>query len=151
MERGDPIVNEILEERPMAVIGANHDGTEEKGQSQAVETAPCGLFTERLLWKIDRHLLVPMFLLNFFSLMGRTNIGATLIQKLPQDLSLGQTEVFLVLTMPAVSLILFDVPSNLLMRYLERKIHLGYMRYLCLVNIGLGESLSNNPARSRSS
>jgi hypothetical protein len=99
-------------------------------------------FTDKLLFKIDRHLLVPMFFLNFLSLMGRTNIGAALIQKLPQDLHLDAMGVFLVLTMPVAPLILCEVPSNLLMRDLERKWRFPYMRYLCVIDILLGTCFS---------
>jgi len=127
-----------------SVIGAAIPGTvapeaiDAKEGTSAPTAVPISRLTDRLLWKLDRHLLVPMFFLNFFSLMGRTNIGATLIQKLPQDLGLDATKVFLVLTMPTVPLILTEIPSNLLMRLVDRKLGFGYVRYLCLINICLG-------------
>ncbi|RDW56929.1 hypothetical protein BP5796_12996 [Coleophoma crateriformis] len=93
---------------------------------------------QRLALQVDLHLLTPMLLLNFLSLMGRTNIGAEMIQKLPNDLQLDAMKVFLAITIPLVPLILFEIPSNLLMRLLERKINLSYMRYLSLVTALLG-------------
>lgn len=99
------------------------------------------LFKERLCLKLDLHILTPMFFLNFLSLMGRTNIGAALIQELPKDLHLDAMKVFLAIAMPLVMLILFEVPSNLLMKWLETEINLSYMRYLSLITVGLGESL----------
>ncbi len=50
-------------------------------------------YDKKLIFKTDLHLLVPFALLNFLSLMGRTNIGAALIQKLPQDLHLDAMAV----------------------------------------------------------
>lgn len=96
-------------------------------------------FDMKLCYKIDRHLMVAMFFLNFLSLMGRTNIGAALIRQLPQDLKLDAMKVFIMLTMPAVPLILFEVPSNLLMRFLDRKFNFSYMWYMCLLDVLLGQ------------
>ncbi|OLN91622.1 putative transporter C1002.16c-like protein 10 [Colletotrichum chlorophyti] len=93
---------------------------------------------KKLLYKLDKHLMVAIFFLNFLSLMGRTNIGAALIRQLPQDLHLDAMKVFIVLTMPAAPLILFEVPSNLLMRFLDRKFNFSYMWYMCLLDILLG-------------
>ena len=97
------------------------------------------LFKERLCWKLDLHILTPMFFLNVLSLMGRTNIGAAMIQKMPQELHLDAMKVFLATAIPIVMLILFEVPSNLIMRWLEVKCGLSYMRYLCLITFCLGK------------
>ena len=97
------------------------------------------LFKERLYWKLDLHILTPMFFLNVLSLMGRTNIGAAMIQEMPQDLHLDAMNVFLATVMPIVMLILFEVPSNLIMRWFEAKFGLSYMRYLSLITFCLGE------------
>lgn len=96
-------------------------------------------FTKQLCFKLDLWLLTPMFFLNFLSLMGRTNIGNALIQELPTDLHLTAMKIFIVTVMPLVMLILFEIPSNLLMRWLERNWGLSYMRYLSLITVGLGE------------
>lgn len=105
-------------------------------------------FDKKLLYKLDLHLMVAMFFLNFLSLMGRTNIGAALIRQLPQDLKLDAMKVFIILTMPAAPLILFEVPSNLLMRWLDRRLDFSYMWYMCLLDVLLGSSrLMNNTCR----
>lgn len=96
-----------------------------------------GLFTQKLCMKIDLHVLTPMLFLNFLSLMGRTNIGAALIQKLPQELKLNAMKVFLAISIPLVPLILFEIPSNLIMRFLEKNYGLSYMRYLSAITICL--------------
>lgn len=97
-------------------------------------------FSKKLCFKLDLWLLTPMFFLNFLSLMGRTNVGAALIQELPADLHLSAIKTFTVTVMPLIMLILFEVPSNLLMRWLERNWGLSYMRYLSLITVGLGMS-----------
>lgn len=104
--------------------------------------APVAVFDATLCSKLDFRILTPMFFLNFLSLMGRTNIGAALIQKLPVDLQMDATKTFLAIAMPVVMLIVFEVPSNLLMRWLDGRFGLSYMRYLSLITVGLGESFS---------
>lgn len=114
--------------------------TEEAMATTATTVEPTREFDATLCAKIDRRIFPPMFLLNFLSLMGRTNIGSALIQKLPQDLKLDATQVFLVVVMPLIMLIVFDIPSNLIMRWFERKLGLAYMRYLSLITVLLGMS-----------
>ncbi|KAK7995590.1 hypothetical protein PG990_014363 [Apiospora arundinis] len=103
-------------------------------------TAPAeaAVFDAKLCAKLDFRILTPMFFLNFLSLMGRTNIGAALIQKLPIDLKMDAMKTFLAISMPVVMLILFEVPSNLLMRWFDKRYGLPYMRYLSLITVGLG-------------
>ncbi|KAI9646384.1 hypothetical protein NHQ30_004375 [Ciborinia camelliae] len=95
-------------------------------------------FDQKLALKLDLYLLTPMLFLNFLSLMGRTNIGAAMVQSLPKDLKMDAMKVFLAVTIPLVPLILFEVPSNLLMRLLERKYNFSYMRYLSVMTALLG-------------
>lgn len=79
------------------------------------------LFAQKLCMKIDLYVLTPMLFLNFLSLMGRTNIGAALIQKLPQNLKLNAMNGFLAISIPLAPLILFEILSNLIMRFLEKE------------------------------
>lgn len=112
--------------------------TEAGGAATAISNATPREFSASLCAKLDRRIFPPMFILNFLSLMGRTNIGSALIQRLPQDLKLDATQVFLVIVMPLIMLIVFDIPSNLIMRWFERKFGLAYMRYLSLITVLLG-------------
>lgn len=137
-EPRDTPPGESKEDKMVAESVQSHSG----GDRSFIGDAP-GLtmpFSKKLCFKLDLWLLTPMFFLNFLSLMGRTNIGAALIQELPADLHLNATKVFVVTAMPLIMLILFEVPSNLLMRWLERKWGLSYMRYLSLITVGLGVS-----------
>ncbi|ORY63468.1 major facilitator superfamily domain-containing protein [Pseudomassariella vexata] len=110
----------------------------EKPASSIHRSLPMAAFNARLCSKLDLRILTPMFFLNFLSLMGRTNIGAALIQHLPKDLKLDAMKIFLVVSIPLVMLILFEVPSNLIMKWLESRFGLSYMRYLSLITVGLG-------------
>ncbi|KAH8657924.1 major facilitator superfamily domain-containing protein [Xylariales sp. PMI_506] len=102
------------------------------------DDVPLSAFDAKLCSKLDLRILIPMFFLNFLSLMGRTNIGAALIQGLPADLKLGATQIFTAIVMPLPMIMIFEVPSNLVMRWLETRFGLAYMRYLSLITIGLG-------------
>ncbi|KAF3397428.1 hypothetical protein DPV78_008314 [Talaromyces pinophilus] len=124
-----------LEDAEKTAVVNSNDGSD-ASELQAVDAR--ALFKDRLCLKLDLHILVPMLFLNVLSLMGRTNIGAALIQELPADLHLTAMKVFLATTMPLVMLILFEVPSNLLMKWLEVKFNLSYMRYLSFITVCLG-------------
>ena len=43
----------------------------------------------KLIWKLDLHLLPPLFILWFISLIDRVNIGAARIQGLEKDLGMN--------------------------------------------------------------
>jgi hypothetical protein len=96
-------------------------------------------FDRELALKTDLHVLLPMLFLNFFSLMGRTNIGTALIQKLPTDLKLKPMDIFVAIVLAFIPLIVLEIPSNVLMRTLEKKVGLGYIRYLSIMTGLLGE------------
>jgi hypothetical protein len=96
-------------------------------------------FDRELALKTDLHVLLPMLFLNFFSLMGRTNIGTALIQKLPTDLKLKPMDIVVAIVLAFVPLIVLEIPSNVLMRTLEKKVGLGYIRYLSIMTALLGE------------
>lgn len=110
------------------------------GVFESIDNAPIyRQFDQKLALKIDLHVLLPMLFLNFFSLMGRTNIGTALIQKLPQDLKLNAMDVVVAISLAFIPLIALEIPSNILMRSLEKKMGLGYIRYLAITTAFLGE------------
>lgn len=67
----------------------------------------------KLMWKLDVHLLPPLFVLWFVSLIDRLNIGSAKIFGLEKDLHMDPRGSDFT-TM--VGLILFDVPSNYLLK-----------------------------------
>lgn len=66
----------------------------------------------KLMWKLDVHLLPPLFVLWFVSLIDRLNIGSA--KNLHMNPKGTDFNVVLITTM--VGLILFDVPSNYLLK-----------------------------------
>ncbi|PSR86967.1 major facilitator superfamily domain-containing protein [Coniella lustricola] len=114
------------------------DGDIPVSQNELTNATEKPVFTERLCLKIDAHVLLPMFFLNFLSLMGRTNIGAALVQKLVPDLHLDSIEVFFAIAITTAPIIVLEIPSQILMRFLRRKAGLPHSRYLCALDVGLG-------------
>jgi hypothetical protein len=131
----DTIVSPIMEEKTEVFTSAVSDSSHET--TRTVEFA--ATFDNKLALKVDLYLLTPMLFLNFVSLMGRTNIGTALIQKMPQDLKLDAMKVFLSISMTFIPLIVCEVPSNLLMRVLDKKYNITFMRYLALITFFLGK------------
>lgn len=72
----------------------------------------------KLMWKLDVHLLPPLFVLWFVSLIDRLNIGSAKIFGIEKDLYMNPkgTDFNVVLITTMVGLILFDVPSNYLLK-----------------------------------
>jgi hypothetical protein len=110
-----------MQEKDEVVTGAQNDGSLEQVDNKST-------FGKKLALKIDLYLLTPMLFLNFLSLMGRTNIGAALIQGLPKDLKLTAIKVFLAISISLVPLILFEIPRNLL-QLLIHEISLSHHRF----------------------
>lgn len=72
----------------------------------------------KLIWKLDVHLLPPLFVLWFVSLIDRLNIGSAKIFRIEKDLHMDPrgTDFNVALITLMVGLILFDVPSNYLLK-----------------------------------
>ncbi|KAG4034094.1 hypothetical protein MFRU_003g00700 [Monilinia fructicola] len=128
----------MAQEPPAADVSQMDEKYSITESSHDLELSGPSRFDQKLALRLDLHLLTPMLFLNFLSLMGRTNIGAAMVQGLPKELKMDAMKVFLAVTIPLVPLILFEVPSNLLMRFLERKYNFSYMRYLSIMTALLG-------------
>lgn len=63
----------------------------------------------RLIWKLDLHLLPPLFLLYFVSLIDRVNIGNAKLQGLEKDLGMVGNQFNIALCVIFIGLILFEV------------------------------------------
>ncbi|PTB77131.1 MFS general substrate transporter, partial [Trichoderma longibrachiatum ATCC 18648] len=75
----------------------------------------------RLIWKLDVHLLPPLFVLWFISLIDRVNIGTARIQGLEKDLGMDPlSNQFNIATVVVfIGLMLAEVPSNWLVKRLK--------------------------------
>lgn len=89
----------------------------------------------KLIWKLDLHLLPPLWALWFCSLIDRVNIGNAKIQGLEKDLHMdpksNQFNVALVVIF--IGLVAFEVPSNYLMKRVSPR------AVLCTETLLLGE------------
>jgi MFS family permease len=81
---------------------------------------PCPAHTteRRLVWRIDFHILPFLCIMYLMSFLDRVNIGNARSFNLEQDLKIGGTEFNTALTIFFVPFILFEIPSNLMFKFL---------------------------------
>jgi hypothetical protein len=81
----------------------------------------------KLIWKLDLHLLPPLFGLWFVSLVDRVNIGNANIQGLQQDLHMNpkSNDFNIALLVVLAGLITMEVPSNYLLKKTSPKMILA--------------------------
>jgi hypothetical protein len=72
----------------------------------------------KLIWKLDLHLLPPLFALWFVSLIDRVNIGSVNIFGIQTDLHMNpkSNEFNIAIIIVFVGLITMEVPSNWLLK-----------------------------------
>ncbi|KAH6975707.1 major facilitator superfamily domain-containing protein [Ilyonectria destructans] len=75
-----------------------------------------GKMEKKLVRKCDKHVLPCITLLFFLSFLDRTNIGNAKIQGLVEDLHMSDRDYNLALFVFFVPYILFEVPSNIIIR-----------------------------------
>ncbi|KAG8167310.1 hypothetical protein KVR01_002999 [Diaporthe batatas] len=99
----------VTKQEPSTETAATHEET-------CVTLPP--LEYRKLIWKLDVHLLPPLFVRWFVSLIDRLNIGSAKIFGIEKDLHMDPrgTDFNVVLVTTMVGLILFDVPSNYLLK-----------------------------------
>ena len=71
---------------------------------------------KRLLWKCDLHVLPAIALLYAFAFLDRINIGNARLQGLEKDLKMTGQDYNVALFVFFIPYILFEVPSNILIR-----------------------------------
>lgn len=84
---------------------------ESSGYSEANTAAE-----KKLLWKIDLLVLPILWLLYLFAFLDRTNIGNAKIQGLTRDLHMSGTRYNVASMILFVPYILFEVPSNIVLK-----------------------------------
>lgn len=105
---------DVAAEKPLGLVSmipsdaANDDATE----------TVSGAEYRKLIWKLDVHLLPPLFVLWFISLIDRVNIGTARIQGLEKDLGMNPlSNQFNIATVVVfIGLMLAEVPSNWLVK-----------------------------------
>ncbi|PVI07003.1 MFS general substrate transporter, partial [Periconia macrospinosa] len=96
-----------------------------------------------LLRKIDLHVIPPLTTLFFLAFLDRTNIGNARIQGMPQDLKMTGNDYNIALFVFFIPYILFEVPSNLLLKKVAPSTWLSSIMVLWGIStVGMG--LVNN-------
>ncbi|KAI9840137.1 MAG: hypothetical protein M1837_001898 [Sclerophora amabilis] len=71
---------------------------------------------KRLVWKCDLHVVPPLFILFLLAFLDRVNIGNAKIQGLEKELNMTGNDYNIALLVFFVPYILFEVPSNLILK-----------------------------------
>ncbi|KAF2266179.1 MFS general substrate transporter [Lojkania enalia] len=94
---------------------------------------------KKLLWKCDLHVLPPLFVLFLLAFLDRANIGNAKIQGLTEDLDMHGTDYNIALFVFFIPYILFEVPSNLVIKKLAPSTWLALIMVLWGIStIGMG-------------
>lgn len=75
---------EVAAEKPLGLVSMTLSDQTNVGATKTIS----GAEYRRLIWKLDVHLLPPLFVLWFISLIDRVNIGTARIQGLEKDLGM---------------------------------------------------------------
>jgi hypothetical protein len=77
--------------------------------------------SRRVTRKCDLHILPPLFLLWFLSLVDRVNIGSARIQGLERDLGMNPRGIDfnIALVIFFIPYVLFEVPSNMVLKHVR--------------------------------
>ena len=76
---------EAAAEKPLGLVSMTPSDTTNVDATETVSSAEY----RKLIWKLDVHLLPPLFVLWFISLIDRVNIGTARIQGLENDLDMN--------------------------------------------------------------
>lgn len=93
--------------------------------------------------KIDLRVIPILSLLYLLSFLDRTNVANAAIFGLQQDLRLSSLQYQTALTIFFVPYVLFEIPSNILLKRLKPHVWLS----LCMLGFGaatLGQGFTNN-------
>lgn len=91
-----------------------------------------GVAEKRLVRRLDYHLIPLIMLLYLFSFLDRVNIGNARLYGLEADLGMAGNDFQLAVSILFVTYLLFEVPSNLLLKYLHPS------RYLAFLSVAWG-------------
>ncbi|PSN62452.1 MFS general substrate transporter [Corynespora cassiicola Philippines] len=94
---------------------------------------------KKLLRKLDLHILPPLFVLFLLAFLDRTNIGNARIQGLTEDLGMRNNDYNIALFVFFIPYILFEVPSNLVLKKLAPSTWLSAIMILWGIStVGMG-------------
>ena len=84
---------------------------------------------KKLLWKCDLHVLPMISLLYLLAFIDRINIGNARIQGLEKDLHMKGQDYNIALFVFFIPYIVFEIPSNLLLRKLAPSTWLSFLMF----------------------
>ncbi|KAG1455756.1 hypothetical protein G6F56_006991 [Rhizopus delemar] len=88
------------------------------------------IFTKRIVSKLDRRILPLLCILYLLSYIDRSNIGNAKLDGLEEDLNMSQSEYKWSLSIFYFSYVIFDLPSNIIMRRWRPSYWLGILMFL---------------------
>ncbi|KAF4332009.1 tartrate transporter [Fusarium beomiforme] len=95
--------------------------------------------TKKLLRKCDFRLIPPLMVIFFLSFMDRTNIGNAKIQGMTEDLKMTGSDYNMALFVFFIPYILFEVPSNIMIKKLSPSLWLSAITVLWGIStVGMG-------------
>ncbi|KAE8376098.1 major facilitator superfamily domain-containing protein [Aspergillus bertholletiae] len=69
-----------------------------------------------LLWKIDLHLMVPLWVVFVFGFLDRINLGNVSVLGILQELKMSGTDMAIAMQLFFVPYIISDIPSNIILK-----------------------------------
>ena len=86
---------------------------------------------KRVLRKCDMRVVPPTLVLFMLSFLDRVNIGNAAIQGLPVDLNMTGHDFNIALLILFIPFILFEIPSNLVMKNVKPSTWLSFLLFFC--------------------
>ena len=112
---------EPMDEKHQIDDGESHPKLSADSRTTASEIIPQvdRSLERKLLWKLDIHVLPMISILYMLAFIDRINIGNAKIQGLSTDLKMTGTDYNVALFIFFIPYILFEVPSNLLLKTIK--------------------------------
>ena len=107
---------------------ASTDNITDSEDRHSYDLEPIGKVAEKsLLWKCDLHVLPMISILYLLAFLDRINIGNARIQGLEKDLDMKGNDYNIALLVFFVPYILFEVPSNIVIRKIAPSTWLSFI------------------------
>ncbi|KAK5629608.1 hypothetical protein RRF57_005323 [Xylaria bambusicola] len=115
------------------------DTSDDGGEPSGAVVCPSHTTERKMMWRVDWHILPFVTILYLLAFLDRVNIANARAFNLEADLGLKKTEYNTALTIFFVPYILFEIPSNILLKRFSPRIWLsGCMFLFGLVSIFQG-------------
>ena len=123
---------------PEAFVHDSPKATEKLSDDEGFEVqCPSNTTPTRLLLRLDLRILPVLSILYLLAFLDRTNIANAAIFHLPEDLKLKSNQYNTALTIFFVPYILFEIPSNIVLKRLRPHVWLS----ICMFTFGLVTAL----------